>query len=489
MGAPKANSLGRSRYSLISPIGVGMLFLISAIALAAIPLAQAKTFHSPRQVAETCHILEPLPGAAHSPKDQKQAADLCEIDIYRDEFAICPKTWSTSAGGILYGTREAALSQKEYESQKCGRKSGHPDKLGKFKFTMNQSNTSGTFAPSSLLYFQLSRYLKTLVQVPVAVSRSFDPVMFSERVAENAKGMGSMNTAAWNHLRAALENPASYKPSNELFDSKGLLRGVLLNDKGGERYGPELNGVRSAWGDAQNRDFQNTPAFVALRSEKPFAEAITEGVRSASSDGRIRSALGTLPLERVQMGLWMRELSEIAVLDHMLQQQDRVGNTDYEWFWIYVKDGKVEAKKEKRDSFKDLPRSKMRGIAPPLELAAFNPVLVQKTLINDNDAGGRLQYSNFAKRTAMVARLRHFDGAQYLRVQALRKDLLAKGPVYQALETQFTLSTAQLKLLVNNTVEVAATLEATCLAGKLRFTLDFDQIVKNTVTEASVACK
>jgi hypothetical protein len=44
----------------------------------------------------------------------------------------------------------------------------------------------------------------------------------------------------------------------------------------GNRYNSEFNGTRaSGWGEGQNYDFQATAPFLALRSQKPLAEAVS----------------------------------------------------------------------------------------------------------------------------------------------------------------------------------------------------------------------
>ena len=50
-------------------------------------------------------------------------------------------------------------------------------------------------------------------------------------------------------------------------------------------------------------------------------------------------------------------------------------------------------------------------------------MLLRRTNLNDNDAGGRVAYANFAKTTQMLEKLRHFDGKVYERLVALDRDL------------------------------------------------------------------
>ncbi len=466
------------------------IFLLLPTFALALPLGISTSYTSPNGVMEQCVVAQPMPEAVFTKKDLKAEADLCSIDLYRQEVAVCAKTWSTSPGTIFYATDGFGLSQTEFEAKRCDpniRKEN--DKLAKFKNSMNQSGTSGTYSQSSLLYYQFSRYFQTLVQVPIAVYRSIDKDVHYERVAKNARGQGAMNEAGWDHLRKAERNPSSYKPVRDLFtEDLQQIYGVLLDDAGGERYGTEINGIRSSWGDGQNNDFQNTPAFRALRSEKPFAQAVAEGI--ASKSGKIASDLGTLPLPAAQMGLWMRELSEITLLDFLFNQQDRVGNIDFNWYWLYVENGEVKTKKEKREEYEDLSRKKMgttSGVLPPAEIAPFSPILVQKSAINDNDAGGRTEYTNFTKRTKMLEKIRHYHAYTYRRLIALANDFQAQGTLFQHLAA-LDVTPAQIDRIVKNTMDAAAILQKSCVDGKLRFDLNFDNIVKGAVQEERVDC-
>ena len=104
----------------------------------------------------------------------------------------------------------------------------------------------------------------------------------------------------------------------------------------GHRYGSEINGTRkSGWGKGQNRDFQETPAFLALRSSKPLSEAIVEGLEKGRKDRQINKDLGPDVSDR-QMAFWMQELTEIVLLDFIFSQQDRVGNIDFTPYWYWV---------------------------------------------------------------------------------------------------------------------------------------------------------
>lgn len=449
-----------------------MLFFLGGYSFA--QSAQVITHTSPNGIVEECKILPQFPGADYSKGDLEEERELCQLDFYNDpKLALCPKTWSTSPGTMIYDISESNFSQQEYENQKAcgGSKSGH-ETITKFKQSMNQKGTSGTFSPSSLLYYHLSRYFDTAVDAPVSVYRSMDRAAHYERVTqkahENRMGKGPMIRAGWKWMYDSLRDPSVYRPTNELFNADLNQIFGVLGHNGGERYGAEINGVRSAWGDRQNYDFQKTPAFLALSSEKPLIEAIAEGLDQGQRNSKVRAAMGG-GASNFQMAVWMKEISEIVILDYILNQQDRIGNIDFVWniFWINNK-GKVKSKRVRSD----LPREDMSRIDYPKEMDGVPTQLVQRTRINDNDAGGKASYSNFTKRTKMLEKIRHMDKKAFDRLQSLNQDLQNQGPIYQLMKSQFTLDEKELNEIVSNTKEAAEILAASEREGKLQFDLD-----------------
>ena len=125
--------------------------------------------------------------------------------------------------------------------------------------------------------------------------------------------------AGWEKLIAAEQNPDSYSPKSELFiDDDKQIYGILIRGKG-ERYGSEINGIRSKWGLKQNQEFTETAPFMALRSDKELSAAIDEGLASARRNSEMKSDLGT-QVSGVQMVFWMTELTEITLMDYIFSQ-------------------------------------------------------------------------------------------------------------------------------------------------------------------------
>lgn len=465
--------------------------------LAALPFAAsasdsvqgtATPFTSPNGVAEACIRIAPMPGATYSDADQKAEAAFCSIDLYAPTIGLCPKTWSTSPGMIIHDLSSGpyAGDRRAFETRACPEgkdaKQQSAGELAKFKPTMNAKGTSGTFSASPLLYYHLSRYFDAQIAVPVAVWRSMDRDMHLSEVARPGLAISGhshssdMNVNGWQILVAADQDPSAYTPTDDLFTAdRSALYGVMLKSTG-NRYNSELNGTRvSGWGKGQNRDFQQTAPFLALRAPGPLSEAIESGLAEARRDPQIARDMGA-DTPREQIAYWMRDLTEIVLLDFMLSQQDRVGNIDFVAYWHWVEDGAIRTRKA-------------AAHGPDTDPVPEGALRIKRTHLNDNDAGGRVEYANFAKSTGMFDDLRHFPASTYARLMALNADLQAQGPLHAYLKGSFGLNDRQFGQLVRNTGLAADLLSAACRAGTLSFDLDPAAFLKDgTTTPIKLDC-
>jgi hypothetical protein len=283
-----------------------------------------------------------------------------------------------------------------------------------------------------------------------------------------------MNHAGWQVLTKAETDPDSYSPTDDLFTAD-RSRSTACSCSPGARYGSEVNGTRkSGWGKGQNLDFQETAPFLALRFPTPLAEAIAEGVAKAVRDPQIkghgrgrRSAAGGL--------LDARRREHRAARLH-LQPAGPVGNIDYRPYWMWVEDGALKRERaERHGSAEDAP--------------APDAIRVKRTRLNDNDAGGRVQYANFAKTTQMLEKLRHFPATAYGKLMALHGDLQSGGPLHAYLKDSFGLSDREFAQIVNNTALAAGILSASCDRGDLVFDLEPEEFfATGRVAPRDVAC-
>lgn len=456
---------GRIFYSL------SFAALLAAPAMADDSVVGAEvTYQSPNGVAERCVQIARMPGAVYSEADLATEARYCGIDLHAPTIALCPKAWSTSPAVVIHdlSSGEFVGNRDGFEATACvlgkDAKDHSAGEIVRLKPSMNDPRTSGTFSASALMYYHLSRYLGSNVGVPPAVWRSMDREVHLTKVAapgvEISKTVdaGDMMKAAWEILRAADMNPETYVPTEDVFVSdRSAVYGTLVRNVGDD-YGIELNGAsETEWGVEAMQAFQRTAPFLALRSDKPLTEAVAEGVAAAITDPRIAEAMGTEPDPR-QIVVWMADVANIAVLDFVLNQQDRYGNIDYVEYWVWIEDGQLKSR-EAEDV----------GEGETLPEGAF---LLRRTHINDNDAGIRPEYNNFARETGMLNDLRHFPAGTYRQLLKLDADLRSKGPLYAYLQTSFGIGEARFAHLVDNVATAAEILRGQCQAGTMQFDLD-----------------
>jgi len=475
-----------------SGLRVGLLAAANSLGLAMSGTADGSSavggvvtrFMSPDGVEERCVVLTRMPGAAYRDAELREEAALCAIDFYRGTHALCPKLFSTSPATLVHDLRGAAYAgrMERFEREICPRGQivvrEAADAPVSYKMSVNTRETSATFANASLLYYHYARYFDAAVHVPAAVLRTMDRGAHRARVAAAGEQESGdrpalhMNHAAWQPLAQAELQPENYTPADELFTAdRRSVYGVMLHPRG-RQYGEEFNGSRrSGWGDGQSRDFQETAPFVALRSSRPLAGAIEEGLRRGHAASAIPAAA-----REAQMVFWMRDLVDIALLDFLFSQQDRIGNVDYLTYWYWAEGGQVR-------------RTPAHGAHPPDDLAAYGPKLIKRTELGDNDAGVRLSYLNFTQLTELLEALRHYNAATYAKLMALDQDFAANGPRWSYTRDSFGLSEAEFRRIAGNVRDAAAILRAACRAGRLRFDLEPEAFLRDgAVAETAVDC-
>ncbi|HBH35667.1 MAG TPA: hypothetical protein DDW45_04620, partial [Gammaproteobacteria bacterium] len=230
-----------------------LLGISGNLSAAAVTGGTVITHISPNKIEERCVILEHMPGGEYSSKDSKAEQSYCKIDLYSKTTAMCPKTWSTSPGSIIYRLSAGPYKGKvkKFEASVCSKgKSAANYATGKhvkFKNTMNMKGASGAFSTASLLYYHFSRYFDTHIHVPVAVQRTMDKNEHLQRVTQHGIKLASKNKEmiheAWLDMKKVEEKPELYKPTDELFTKdRKQIYGVLLHSPG-KRYGVLMNGT------------------------------------------------------------------------------------------------------------------------------------------------------------------------------------------------------------------------------------------------------
>lgn len=478
-----------------------------------ISVGEISVFDSLNSIGENCIVTQRLDEESYSKSDLKREKEFCEIDLYHDSnIGVCPKTWSTSPGTIVYKLKGTSFenNKEDFEKKICGSgKTKDFKSIAKFKNSMNQEGTSGTYSASNLAYYHLSRFLDTSVSVPVAVYREIDKAEQLKRAKlGQASSPAGMIRNGWKWTIEAIINPSKYNPISDIMtEDMDKVYGVLLKDSG-ERYGAEINGIRSEWGLQSSVDFGSTPAFKALTSSRSLNSAIHEALehypsyikseikkhsgglfrkkntQALSNLSHLQSALPLISKE--QMVFWMKELSEIVILDTIFGQQDRIGNIDYKWF-AYSLDENGSIIETKLDSDVSLLKiNSLRASVGQLK----SPVIVQRTMMGDNDAGVRVNYVNFTKNAKLIEVVSHLSAKTYEQLKTLVADLNAKGEIYSKFSDSYGLKEREVDQIISNANYVFNTLKSKCLSNSLRFDLSPKEFMKTkTVVEKSVSCE
>ena len=437
-------------------------------------------------LVEQCIQLAGMPGAHYGKHDRRDETRYCELDFTR--LALCPKLWSTSPGTILYEIDAEAYGGDygKFEREHCAE--GHHardaalHKPAIFKISVNAADTSATYAPASWTYYHFSRYFRSNVHVPVAVYRSMDARSHHQRVVTPAlrivgdRRSVRMLAAGWRYLDAVETGSREGSAARAaLTDDGRQVFGVLLKNKG-DRYGAEFNGTReSGWGSGQNHDFQQTAPFLALRSERQLEDAAAWAIHEARKNPRMAKALSA-DTSVEQIVFWMQDVLEITLLDFILGQQDRIGNIDYNWRWYWIENGALESRSA-------------HGKEVPEEIAGFKPVRLRQSAINDNDAGIRSGYADFAEKTHMLEGLRHYDPMLYKRLGRLAGDLENKGAAYRWMTQSAGLSGREADAIAGRAVSAFALLKADCESGMLKRDLDLARLLAGEPTGDAGSCE
>ena len=179
-----------------------LISFAGAVAASDAVIGTETTFASPNGISERCVQITPVPGGEYSNGDRKDETEYCSIDLYAADVALCPKTWSTSPGMMIYDitTGPYANDRAKFERNACkegkSAKDLAGDSLAKFKVTMNAKGTSGTYSTSPLLYYHFARYFDMAVIVPVAVWRSMDVSAHNSEVARPGLSISGHNQSA-----------------------------------------------------------------------------------------------------------------------------------------------------------------------------------------------------------------------------------------------------------------------------------------------------
>ena len=151
----------------------------------------------------------------------------------------------------------------------------------------------------------------------------------------------------------------------------------------------------------------------------------------------------------------MKNVSDMIILDTMLNQGDRFGNIHYTEEYYFIENGDVKSK----------------GKLTPEEISAKGAFLVKEMMMKDNDCG--INRPNHLKDAGLLDRLAHMNAETYHKLLALNE-----GVTSDALKAFFKKETMMVEsdytILKTNLKSMVAKLKQSCHAGTLKLDLDMD---------------
>ncbi|WP_413291216.1 hypothetical protein [Bdellovibrio sp. HCB337] len=402
-------------------------------------------YRSPNGLTEVCIIPKRWPSAYYRDSDREKEAELCGYDFYSN-VGICPKYNSTNPAILLL------KPNNEYSKQAIDASSCNVDKMSvsteaKFKQSISCSHT-----PSILAYYQISRILGDAGRVPVAVVRSMDRKVHSQLTQKANKALsGSSDTIAktWEQFSRVHRHPDDYPDIVDASESQ--IYGALSdNIKNEEKY-TDVSGKGSY--DSRYTRFLSQPPFQRV-----------------SSSASVRELVGSSEFSKVaQTVTQMKDVGDMIVLDTLLNQQDRIGNIHYRFYWYSLnpqKPGKIERTKSKA-KWKD-----SRLIVPPEETKAMSgrtAVLIKEMLLRDNDCG--VNKSNMMRAISALEKVRHVSYLTYYQLLNFEKSL-ASSSAKDYFTSELLFSSSEFKSLRENAAKAKDILKSNCRAGRLKFDVD-----------------
>lgn len=424
-------------------------------------LAQATFVQALSMSNEKCWSSKPILKAAEESKKLADEKELCEMDFYADKYSICPKLNSTFPG-VLVIKRPTNMSDSDFKAQHCANLDAAKDaKLAKVVAKFKQT-TSCSHASSPVAYYRIAEFLGG-IKVPVAVFRTMDKEKHlditrtaNSMIAKNKDLKDDLIASTWSRFLTLHASPNQYP---DVFQN-GMVHGALSENINGEFKFTVVSGV----GDYETR-------YDRFLKQKPFL-AVASGQSVAELAG------GSDLKKMAQVVTVMKDVSNMIVLDYMLNQKDRIGNIHFKFRLLKNEGGKIiETKSET-----ELEKKTGKEIIPADELQRIQAgeVLVREMIMKDNDCG--VSKENEMMKHGALERIRHMNAKQFRQVQKLAEYVqTAEGQAYFQNELRIPnsifIGDQKVSGIKNNIVKAAKILKANCESGTLKLDLHLEKLL------------
>ncbi|MGZ3748444.1 MAG: hypothetical protein ACXWRE_13730 [Pseudobdellovibrionaceae bacterium] len=398
---------------------------------------------------EVCVIPKKYPNAIYSDRDITTEQQLCSLGGL-EPVALCPKLVSTNPAVEFYSL-PPGMTKEQAEAQGCKLKNSK--KLAKYK-----GSISCSYTPSLLSYYQVSRILGNIGQVPPVVIRTLD-LQTHKKIAVKANVL-LVNSKAnllkknWSGLLTNLNAGAGSSKKETLFTSDFVQSyGALQeNPRNEEKYSEMFFSAKA--GETRADAFRNrSPIFALLKNKNPLSSLV--GNQFTASN--------------VQRVLQMQNVADMIVMDTLLNQQDRFGNIHFTNSFFYL------------DSSEGL-KVKSENIMTEEEILRTGAVQVKNMMLKDNDCG--IAKENVAKKARLIQNLSHMNPETYARLLKLQMETSQESTkrffMNETLMTEKDYSSFQ-----QNLGEVVQTLKKACHEGRLQLDLDLNGHFANNAVNQS----
>ena len=406
---------------------------------------------------EKCWSSKPILKTSEESKKLADEHELCAMDFYTDPLSICPKLNSTFPG-VLVIKRLTNMSDSEFKKNHCANflaaKKGKIAKVvAKFKQT-----TSCSHASSPVAYYRIAEFLGG-IKVPVAVFRTMDKAKHLEvTYTANAllNGKADLIAQTWRRFLTLHANPAQYP---EVFQD-GLVFGAMSKNIEGENKFTAISGVGNY--ETRYERFMKQPAFQAV----------------ASTDSVTKLARGSDLKSLAQIVTTMKDVSNMVLIDYMLNQADRIGNIHYKYRLYKLENGEVVDSK----SDADLDEKTRKDVIPAAEQERIDAgeVLVREIILKDNDCG--VSKENKMSGHGILERVRHMSAKSYRQALKLAAFVSTEeGTNYLRTELLMPLNIvngdAKINGIKGNIIKAAKIIKTNCENGTLKLDLNLEKLL------------
>lgn len=404
---------------------------------------------------EKCWSALPIQKKAEESKKFQDEQKLCSIEFYDGEYAICPKLESTNPA-VLVVKRLVDMSNNDFENAYCkdideAKRAEKAKVVAKFKQTISCSD-----ARSPVAYYRIAEFINGS-RVPVAVFRTMDTQQhldITNKALAYLAGSPELIATTWKRFLQFHNSPQKHP---ELF-LKDTIIGALIENTKSEFIYTEISGV----GNYDGR-------YKRFIQQKPFLN-----LSNPNSIGNLAGGANFQKLAPVVNQ--MKDVSNMIILDHMLNQADRIGNIHFKYKWQKYENGQVDSadSKAKYVHYKD--------VIPEEELANANPgqVLVKEMLLKDNDCG--ISKDNEMKNSGALQSIKHLSPKSYAGVQKLAGFVgTEEGRTYfkdqLRINSDIFDGTKYVSGIKGNILEVAKILKTNCENGSLKLDLSLEKLL------------